>query len=68
MIKISFAASKNEIKTKLFDKKLVKIRVGFYKGGILMKNPESYWSYSLPGPNVNGFNSLPIETKFKSVV
>ena len=33
-----------------------------------MKNPESYWSYSLPGPNVNGFNSLPIETQFRSVV
>ena len=33
-----------------------------------MKNPESYWSYSLPGTNVNGFNSLPIDTQFRSVV
>ena len=31
-----------------------------------MKYHESYGSYSLPGTNVNGFNTLPIETQFKT--
>ena len=33
-----------------------------------MKYHESYGSHSLPGTSVNGFNSLPMDTQFKSVV